>query len=308
MRKILNFGSLNIDYVYNVEHFVAKGETLASDSLEVFCGGKGLNQSVALARAGVPVFHAGVVGMDGKFLLEILKEAGADISHIWIRKEVRTGNAIIQTDRNGDNCILLYGGANQSVTEDYIDRVLEHFGEGDFLILQNEISALPYLVTQAHRRRMQIVLNPSPVNERLWEVPLEYINYFILNEIEAAQIAGVEAEEEQILLAELLHKFPRAKIMLTLGERGSIYRDEECVFRQEAFRVEPIDTTAAGDTYTGYFIAGIVEGKQIREAAKLAAYASSMAVVKRGAAPSIPSIEKVEKSMKQYESTREVFV
>lgn len=301
--KILNFGSLNIDYVYSVEHFVRKGETLSSDSLEVFSGGKGLNQSVALARAGVPVCHAGVIGADGMFLLEVLEEAGADTSKIQIRKELRTGNAIIQTDRNGDNCILIYGGANQSVTEEYIDEVLEQFGEGDFLILQNEISKMPYLVTQAHRRKMQIVLNPSPVNEKLWEVPLECISCFILNEIEAAQIAGVESEEADALLEGLLHKFPKAKIMLTLGERGSVYRDRESTFHQEAFRVEAVDTTAAGDTYTGYFMAGIMEGMQAHEAAKLAAYASSMAVAKRGAAPSIPSIEEVTESMKQYDST-----
>lgn len=302
--KILNFGSLNIDYVYGVEHFVKKGETLASDSLEVFSGGKGLNQSVALARAGVSVHHAGVIGEDGVFLLEVLEKAGADTKQVQVRKDVRTGSAVIQTDRNGDNCIILYGGANRNVTEEYIDEVLGRYGEGDFLILQNEISRLPYLVTQAHRKKMEIVLNPSPVNERLWEVPLEYISYFILNEIEAAQIAGIESEEAEVLLDRLRNKFPEAKVLLTLGEKGSVYRDREHTFYQKAIPVDTIDTTAAGDTYTGYFMAGIIEGRQVHEAARLAAFASSMAVSKKGAAPSIPSMEEVTACMKQHDKER----
>ena len=124
--KVLSFGSLNIDYTYKVDHFVQKGETLSSESLQVFSGGKGLNQSVALAKAGVETYHAGAIGEDGKFLLEVLKEAGANTDMVAVRTDVRTGNAIIQNDKEGDNCILLYGGANQAITDEQIDETVAH--------------------------------------------------------------------------------------------------------------------------------------------------------------------------------------
>ena len=133
--KVLSFGSLNIDYTYKVDHFVQKGETLSSESLQVFSGGKGLNQSVALAKAGVETYHAGAIGEDGRFLLEVLKEAGANTDMVVVRTDVRTGNAIIQNDKEGDNCILLYGGANQAITDEQIDETVAHFEKGDFLLL-----------------------------------------------------------------------------------------------------------------------------------------------------------------------------
>ena len=135
--RVLNFGSLNIDYVYSVDHFVQKGETISSSMLNVFSGGKGLNQSVALSRAGVEVYHAGMIGMDGLFLVELLEDAGVDTRYVVRSKDVRTGNAIIQNDSQGDNCIILYGGANQAVSKEMIDNVLKEFGSGDWLVLQN---------------------------------------------------------------------------------------------------------------------------------------------------------------------------
>jgi len=151
--KILNFGSLNIDYTYQVEHFVRAGETLSSDSLQIFSGGKGLNQSIALSRAGADVWHAGAVGKeDGEFLLRQLEEAGVHTEFI-AHTEGKTGHAIIQKDPTGQNCILLYGGANQEITRQMADRVLESFEEGDFLILQNEISEIGYIMEKAHEKR-----------------------------------------------------------------------------------------------------------------------------------------------------------
>ena len=171
--KVLCFGSLNIDYTYRVPHFVHKGETLSSESLEVFSGGKGLNQSVALAKAGVDTYHAGVIGEDGMFLVKVLQEAGVHTELIKIRSDVRTGNAIIQNDHEGDNCILLYGGANQAVTEKQVDETIEKFEKGDFLLIQNEINELSYIVQKAHEKQMKIVLNPSPMNEKILNLPLK---------------------------------------------------------------------------------------------------------------------------------------
>ncbi len=285
--KILNFGSLNIDYVYSVEHFVQKGETLSSDMLNVYSGGKGLNQSIALSRAGLPVYHAGMIGEDGTFLENMLKDAGVNTQFLYKSSEVRTGNAIIQNDKNGDNCILLYGGANQAITKDMIDQVLANFEAGDWLVLQNEICEIPYIVEQAHHKGMKIMLNPSPMNDRIYELCLDYIDVFILNEVEAQGLVGT-TDDVQKLQSQLKEKFPNAEIVLTLGEKGSMYLGEESV-QQEIYSVETVDTTAAGDTFTGYYLAGRLQEMSVKETLNMAAAASAIAVSKRGAAPSIPT-------------------
>ena len=290
--KVLSFGSLNIDYTYKVDHFVQKGETLSSESLQVFSGGKGLNQSVALAKAGVDTYHAGAIGEDGRFLLEILKDAGANTDMVTVRTDVRTGNAIIQNDKEGDNCILLYGGANQAITDEQIDETIALFEEGDFLLIQNEINGLERILAKAHEKGMKAVLNPSPMNEKILKLPLEYIDYFILNEVEAGQILGETLEEgyDGRLLAEKLRaKFPHAAVLLTMGADGSVYMDGQQIVQQKAFRVKAVDTTAAGDTFTGYFLGGLTGGKSVAESMEEASKASAIAVTRKGAAPSIPT-------------------
>ncbi len=295
--KVLCFGSLNIDYTYRVDHFVGKGETLASDSLNVFSGGKGLNQSIALARAGVETYHAGSIGEDGRFLLDVLDQSGVNTENVTVLKEIRTGNAIIQNDRDGDNCILLYGGANQEITKNQVEEVLARFDAGDYLVLQNEINELSYIVERAHEKGMRIVLNPSPMNEKIMELPLDFVDYFLLNEVEAGQILGKgtgSGIDGEALVTELCDRFPNAAIVLTLGGDGSVYADKNERFCQPVYPVRAIDTTAAGDTFTGYFIAGILKGRAVREAMDLAARAASIAVSRPGAAPSIPSMDEVE--------------
>lgn len=295
--RVLSFGSLNIDYVYKVDHFVKKGETLSSDSLRVFSGGKGLNQSIALAKAGVETYHAGAIGEDGRFLLEQLKSAGVNTDCVSVLGEVRTGNAIIQNDREGDNCILLYGGANQSITPMQVDEVLERFREGDFLLIQNEINELPYIVGQAHKRGMRIILNPSPMNGKILKLPLEYVDYFLLNEVEAGQILGREIKDGfdgKELAAALLERFPASKIVLTMGGAGSVYVDSCTEVLQPVYKVQAVDTTAAGDTFTGYFIGGILRGLAVEKAMDMASRAAAIAVTRPGAAPSIPLLAEVE--------------
>ncbi|WP_418579053.1 ribokinase [Hungatella sp.] len=291
--RVLNFGSLNIDYVYNVDHIVKKGETISSDTLNVFCGGKGLNQSIALSKAGAEVYHAGVIGEDGAFLEEILRASGVHTRFVQMKADTRTGNAIIQKDRNGDNCILLYGGSNRAVTPVMADEVLEHFEAGDMLVLQNEISELSYLMERAHERGMVIALNPSPIDEELLKAPLQYVNYFILNEIEAKTLTN-GVEEDNAMLEAMLKKFPNAEIILTLGERGSVYAKGTVRVEQGIYKVPVTDTTAAGDTFTGYYLASIIQGLSVEEALNMAAKASAIAVSRKGAAPSIPEREEVE--------------
>ena len=295
--KILSFGSLNIDYVYSVPHFVKKGETLSAKELNVYTGGKGLNQSIALSRAGMETYHAGAIGMDGLFLLDQLKEAGVNTDLVKILEDVRTGNAIIQNDDEGDNCIVLFGGANQAITKEQVDEVFKDFTNEDYLLIQNEINELSYIVEKAKEEGMKIILNPSPMNEKIMKLPLDQIDYFILNEIEAMQILEMDKPEEidGKYIASLLHeRFKDATIVLTLGSEGSVCISDDEYVEQSIYKVKAIDTTAAGDTYTGYFIAGILKGKTIKESMDIASKASAIAVTRQGAAPSIPVLEEVE--------------
>ena len=295
--KILSFGSLNIDYVYSVPHFVKKGETLSAKELNVYTGGKGLNQSIALARAGVETYQAGAIGTDGMFLLEQLKEAGVKTDLVKILDDVRTGNAIIQNDDEGDNCIVLFGGANQAITKEQVDEVFKDFTNEDYLLIQNEINELSYIAEKAKEEGMKIILNPSPMNEKIMKLPLDQIDYFILNEIEAMQILEMDKPEEidGKYIASLLHeRFKDATIVLTLGSEGSVCISDDEYVEQSIYKVKAIDTTAAGDTYTGYFIAGILNGKTIKESMDIASKASAIAVTRQGAAPSIPVLEEVE--------------
>ena len=294
--KVLNIGSLNIDYVYKVPHFVKKGETLSAKELNVYTGGKGLNQSIALARAGVETYHAGAIGTDGLFLLDQLKEAGVHTDLVKVLDDVRTGNAIIQNDEEGDNCIVLFGGANQAISKEQVDEVFEQFTDEDYLLIQNEINELPYITEKAKEKGMKIILNPSPMNEKIMQLSLDQIDYFILNEIEAMQILEMDEPEEinGKYIGGLLHeKFPNAAIVLTLGSEGSVCILEDEYVEQPIYKVKAVDTTAAGDTYTGYFIAGILNGKTIKESMDTASKASAIAVTRQGAAPSIPVLEEV---------------
>ena len=292
--KVLNYGSLNIDNVYSVDHFVRGGETLSSTKMEIFSGGKGLNQSIALAKSGVEGWHAGAVGEgDGEFLLDMMREAGVNVSLV-AHVAGKTGHAIIQRDGDGQNCILLFGGANQQITREQVDAAMEHFEAGDFLVLQNEINEIAYIMEKAHEKGMKIVLNPSPMDEKIAGYPLEYVDYFLLNEIEAGDICGTQGEGEE-LLEKLGEKFPKAKIVLTLGGDGSMYRDGGLVLKQPIYRVPVVDTTAAGDTFTGFFIGGLMLGEEPKEALDHAAKAAAIAVSRPGAAPSIPDRSEIER-------------
>lgn len=297
--RILCFGSLNIDYTYMLDHFVEKGETISSYQKQNFSGGKGLNQSIALAKAGAEVFHAGAVGVDGEFLLEEMRQAGVNVSMVQVLKEISTGHAIIQIDKSGDNCIILYGGANQEITEEYIDSVLDKFDAGDMLVLQNEINNLPYIVEHARKKGMKIVLNPSPLDKKIFELPLEHISLFVLNEVEASQLIGKNGIKGEELIKELKNKFNTTEIILTLGDKGSIYDGNLGHFFQKAQKVEVVDTTAAGDTFLGYVLAGLASGLDISDAMKRATVAASIAIGRKGASPSIPYYEEVDEKLER---------
>ena len=266
--KILNIGSMNLDMVYQMDHIVQPGETEASYGMNIFLGGKGINQSVAAAKAGAEVYHGGMIGEDGQPFLDACKEYGVDSR--YIRKVAgKSGHAIIQIDKNAQNCIILFGGANQMLTEAYVDEVLAGFSAGDILLLQNEVNMLPYMVDKAHAKGMQIALNPSPFNESLKAVDMGKISLFLLNEVEGGQITGLTEPDD--IIAKLLELFPLAKIVLTLGKDGAVYADKDQKHFQPIFPVKAVDTTAAGDTFTGYFLAGLCDGLEIPQILKRSA-------------------------------------
>ncbi|MBQ4474258.1 MAG: ribokinase [Lachnospiraceae bacterium] len=288
--RILNFGSTNIDMTFTLDHIVQPGETISSYGMEIHPGGKGLNQSVALAKAGAEVYHGGLIGNDGAFLRKTMLDAGVNCDYLY-DSEGPNGNALIQVDRNGQNCIVLFGGSNDQVTEELADEILSHFGAGDWLLLQNEINLDAYIIDRAYEKGMVIVLNPSPYNEKMEKCDLKKVSYFLMNEVEGGQITGKTEPKE--ILAEALRRFPEAKIVLTLGGDGCCYQDAEQYCEQGIFPVKAVDTTAAGDTFTGYFLASVMRGEPVARALKLASKASSIAVTRPGASPSIPAAEEV---------------
>ena len=293
--KVLNIGSLNLDYVYSVDHIIQPGETESTGSRNIFLGGKGINQSMALAKAGAEIYHGGLIGEDGQAFIEACKEYG--VNYDYIRTiDGATGHTIIQVDKNAQNCILLYGGANQMLTEEFVDEVLAGFEKGDILLLQNEVNQLPYIIDKAYEKGMQIALNPSPFNEKLNAVDMKKISIFLLKEVEGGQITGLTDPDE--VLAKMQEMFPHAKIVLTLGKDGAKYAEGDQVYYQPIFKVQAVDTTAAGDTFTGYFLAGLIEGMEIPEILKMSAKASSIAVTREGAVPSIPYRAEVEEALK----------
>lgn len=288
--KVLSFGSLNFDYVYEMEHFVQPKETTSSLGFHRNFGGKGLNQSIALAKAGVDVYHAGMVGHDGQPFIDYLNSYEVKTDYLFKNEAVSTGHAIIQLS-HGENCIILHGGANQAIEKSHVDEILSHFEQGDFLLIQNEISSLAYLIQQAHELGMKIAFNVAPMNDRVFEYPLDLVDYFIVNEVEAKGLSKYPNEDIDGILEALAKSFPESKVVVTVGKEGSYFLDSGNWIHQPAFPVEAIDTTAAGDTFTGFFLATILQGGEVSKALRMASIASSLAVTKEGAAQSIPSYD-----------------
>ena len=288
--KILNFGSCNIDYVYNVSGFVKAGETISALSTSEHPGGKGLNQAVAAARAGGNVFFAGNIGEDGLFLKKLLEDTGADTKYLKINK-TRTGNAIVQIDKDRENCIIVSAGANALLDEAYIKSIIADFACGDICMLQNETPCTDYIIKQAKLRGMSVIWNPSPMNAKIKDSAIKMSDYIIINKTEGKVLTG--KEEPKDILKVLLKKYPHTKIVITLGKNGSIYSDGIDTVKQSAFKAEPVDTTGAGDTFTGYFAAMISKGTSIEETLKIASAAAAIATEKQGAASSIPMLKEV---------------
>lgn len=273
--KVLNFGSLNIDHVYRVIEFVRPGETISALSYARFAGGKGLNQSIALARAGMNVLHAGRIGTDGLFLKELLVSNGVDCSTLVVSGDEPSGHAVIQVSEAGENCIVLFGGANHHISETQIRDSIGKMAPGDFLLLQNEISGMAEILREAAAHGLRIFFNPAPMNRSVFGYPLELVDTFIVNETEGDALGAL----------------PGKNVLMTLGAEGARYypADGSPAVSVPAAHVEKVaDTTAAGDTFIGYFLAETADGASPERAMKVAAQASALCVSRPGAAASIP--------------------
>ena len=285
--KILNFGSLNIDIFFRVENIVKPGETISAKSIEKRPGGKGLNQSVALSKSFENVYHAGSVGDDGIFLIDYLKSENINTKYIK-KSDKLTGNAIIQVDDRGENSIVLYKGANFDNDKKFIDEVLDNFDKDDILLLQNEISSMKYLIDKAYEKGMKIVLNPSPITDEIKEFDFNKIDLLLVNEIEAKNIANKDNIDESINY--FMATYPNINLIVTIGSKGSIFVNKNEKIKQEGIKVESVDSTGAGDTFTGFFVSYFYQGKNVRDCLKFASLASALSVTKSGASISIPSL------------------
>lgn len=295
--RIFNFGSINIDKVYRVENIVKEGETITASLLSVNMGGKGLNQSISLARSNSSVIHAGALGNDGAFIEDYLLDNGVDTS-LLSHPNTETGHAIIQVNDEGQNAIVIYGGANQTLSQSYIDSVLNRAKEADAVLLQNETSNVRYIIESAHKRGLKVIWNPSPFPSDISSYPLDDVDIFFVNEIEGASLLGKEDYEEELIKG-LKEKFSSKMIVLTLGENGSKCIKDGKVYRMDIERVKVVDTTGAGDTFTGFFLSKYFSDGDIEKALRYATVASALAVSREGAAKAIPTIEEVEEFIEE---------
>jgi len=288
---ILNFGSLNLDCVYQVPHIVRPGETLAARTANTFAGGKGLNQSIALARAGANVCHAGKIGADGKLLRDTLAQHHVGLDSLYEDAEA-SGRAIIQIeDQSGQNAIILEPGANFRLTRAEINLALDQFSPGEWLLLQNEINDIPFIMEAAHRRRFHIAINTAPCDERVRDYPLELADIIFANECEAATLSGVESPEQAAAI--LARRYPRTEFILTLGSAGALYAGPDGWQHQSALQVPVVDTTAAGDCFIGFYLGSMLAGNPPSQCLIHATRAAAIAIGRPGAAVSIPAAEEV---------------
>lgn len=294
MKRILVIGSVNLDEVYSVSRIAVPGETVSCSAYNRYLGGKGNNQALALSRAGASVSFAGKIGRDGTEAVDALAALGVDVSRV-LDTGSATGRALIQVDARGENCIIVHGGANREITPADVAGMLAGWGPGDSVLFQNEISSLSVAISMAHERGIRVYLNPSPADSSILALPLSLVDCLIVNRIEASLLANLDSFDGAALLAALGRRFPDTELLLTLGSEGAIWNSGSVsssgapeIVKTGAARVVAVDTTAAGDTFTGYFIAARLRGASASEALREAACAAGICVTRKGATPSIP--------------------
>ena len=290
--KIINFGSINIDHVYRVPHLVKPGETLSSLDLVTGLGGKGANQSVAIARAGVSVAHVGRVFKGDRWAVELLASTGVDTDNIALI-EGASGHAIIQVDDQGENAIVLHGGANQSFSIADIESALNHNQQARYLLMQNETNLLAEAFELAQAKGIKIVLNPAPMTDNIKDLPLAKLDTLIVNRGEAEALCGAADIDE--MTRQMAALAPQTRVVVTLGGDGAMLLANGEVTHMNSPSVDVVDTTGAGDTFVGYFLAGVAEGMNDHDALQRACLAGSIAVTRQGAITAIPDRSEVDR-------------
>jgi ribokinase len=291
MKTVLNFGSINIDHVYRVEHFVRPGETVNCQDYRRLAGGKGLNQSVALAQAGACVHHAGRIGAEDAWLKTLMEDKGVNTKFVDASNGP-SGHAVIQVNAQGENSIVIVGGANRLISDSDIPRIVANFGPDDYLLIQNEVNAVPQIIRSAKGQGLTTIFNPAPMHPQVLNYPLELIDLLVLNETEAQSLTG-ESEPEKICKT-LNYRYPNMAIVLTMGDKGAAYFSSQVRFHQSAEQVHVVDSTGAGDTFIGFFLAELIKTGDPRSALGYASRAAAICVTRHGAADSIPSWKELE--------------
>lgn len=297
MTMLVNLGSLCIDHVYRVTTLAGAGDTRASSSHQVFPGGKGLNQSLAAARAGVRVRHFGCVGEDGGMLLDVLESAGVDVGGVRTLPGAPSGHAMIQVTDTGENAIVIAGGANRALTCDDFQAALGALAPGDWLLLQNEISDLSEVLRLAAAAPGRVALNLAPVDGREAAYDLGAVDLLIVNEIESRALVPEEiaAQNDAAVAGWLGRRYPGMDVVLTAGAEGLLHACDGEMRHLPAFAVDAVDETAAGDAFIGYLLAGLLQGSALADALRSASAAGALAVTVPGAASSIPDLGAVER-------------
>lgn len=284
---VWNFGSINVDLFYRLPHLPLPGETLPAASHQTGLGGKGANQSVAIARAGAEVHHIGMIGEDNAWVLDRLTGYGVDVTHVG-RAEAPTGHAIILVDEIGENSIVIYAGANYAQLVGNIETALADAKPGDILALQSEVSHLAEAAQIARAKGMTVVYSAAPFQPEIARKMLSHVDLLVLNEVEADQLAET--------LGSAIEDVPVANMLITLGAQGARWRNHETgeVTEVAAFPVEPVDTAGAGDCFIGYVLAGLDQGLARDEAMRLGTAAAGLKVTRPGTADAIPARDEVE--------------
>lgn len=289
--KFINFGSMHIDYIYNVKEIVKARETISALNHVVNVGGKGLNQSVALARAGANVCHVGLIGKDGADLKTMLEDNQISTEFVQCFSDQASGHAVIQVNSEGDNTILIFGGTNQYYTPELITSALEKSDPEDIVLVQNQINDVHRIIEQAKKYQRKIIFNLAPVTHSMAYYPLEYVNVFVLNQNQGSFLT--KQEKPDAILATLQRRYPQAAFVLTMGQRGVKFVDNHRRFTIPAERIAAIDTNAGGDTFVGYFLARWHLGDSIEQSLELACRAAALCITRKGAASSIPYLNEL---------------
>ena len=298
MKNICVIGSLNMDLVVNVDTMPKPGQTIIGSNFKEVPGGKGANQAVAMARLNGNVSMIGKVGEDGfgQTLINSLKNDKVDTTYIQTSKGA-TGVALITVDKNAQNSIVVSPGANFEVKEDDIDNNIEAIKNSDIVVLQLEtpLNTIKYALNKAKELNKYTILNPAPA-VKLDDEIIKNVDLLTPNETELEIISGVSIETEEDIqkAAQIMIEKGVKELIVTLGSKGSLYINKEKSMFKKAYKVEAVDTTAAGDSYTGALAVALSQDTNIEDAMDFASKVGALSVLKEGAQSSLPTLEDVK--------------